>query len=110
MERIVREEQAWDKQTMWNPQSRVDCRSANRSVSTAIKWWWLWGAFFSAIYFSCADPLPNTRLLEMEGDIASELVKGVDRFLLKKLDESVAKRGAFWDRAFDSTPAYAQSI
>ena len=110
MERIVREEQAWDKQTMWNPQSRVDCRSANRSVSTAIEWWWLWVSFFSAIYFSCADPLPNTRLLEMEGDIASELVKGVDRFLLKKLDESVAKRGAFWDRAFDSTPAYAQSI
>ena len=100
MERIVREEQAWDKQTMWNPQSRVDCRSANRSVSTAIEWWWLWGTFFSAIYFSCADPLPNTRLLEMEGDIASELVKGVDRFLLKKLDESVAKRGAFLGSGF----------
>ena len=83
MERIVREDQAWDKQTMWNPQSRMDRRSANRSVSTAIGWRWLWGAFFLTISFSCADPLPNTRMLEMEGDIASDLVQGVDRFLLK---------------------------
>ena len=36
-------------------------------------------------------PLPGTKPLTMSGDIASELVAGVDRFLLKKIDESTAK-------------------
>lgn len=32
-----------------------------------------------------AGPLPNTKPLEMSGDIASNLVAGVDRFLLQQL-------------------------
>ena len=63
--------------------------------------------FFVAIYFSCADPLPNTRLLEMEGDIASELVKGVDRFLSKNWTNRWPNAVRFGS-GFDSTPAYAQ--
>jgi hypothetical protein len=31
-----------------------------------------------------AQPLPNTEALKLEGDIASHLVDGVDRFLLKQ--------------------------
>jgi hypothetical protein len=37
-------------------------------------------------------PLPGTKPLIMTGDIASELVAGADRFLLKQIDESTAKR------------------
>ena len=37
-------------------------------------------------------PLPGTKPLTMTGDIASELVAGADRFLLKQIEESAAKR------------------
>ncbi len=45
----------------------------------------------------------------MEGDIASNLVAGVDRFLLRKIDESTATRERFWHRDFSSWDAYQQS-
>lgn len=56
------------------------------------------------------EPLAGTKLLTMEGDIASELVAGVDRFLLKKIDESVEKRARHWKRDSSSAEAYAKSI
>ncbi|MDZ4780912.1 MAG: dienelactone hydrolase family protein [Planctomycetia bacterium] len=34
------------------------------------------------------EPLPGTAPLELEGDIASQLVDGVDRFLLRKIEEA----------------------
>ena len=46
----------------------------------------------------------------MTGDIASELVAGVDRFLLKQIDESTAKRARFWNRDFSSNAAYQVSV
>src|SRR5881392_1562175 len=66
----------------------------------------------------CADdakkvepqPLPGTAALTMEGDIASHLVAGVDKFLLRKIDESVAKRERHWKRDFSSVEAYNKSI
>jgi len=54
--------------------------------------------------------LPGTKPLTMSGDIASALVDGVDRFLLRKTDESVAKRAAFWKRDVSSPEAYAASV
>ena len=56
------------------------------------------------------EPLPGTKPLEMKGDIASQLVDGVDKFLLKKLDESIAKRASHWKRDFSSHAAYSESI
>jgi dienelactone hydrolase len=55
-------------------------------------------------------PLPGTKPLTMTGDIASELVAGVDRFLLKQIDESRAKRAAHWKRDFSSPKAYTASV
>jgi len=46
----------------------------------------------------------------MTGDIASELVAGVDRFLLKQIDESAAQRAKFWKRDFSSHTAYHASV
>ena len=46
----------------------------------------------------------------MTGDIASELVAGVDRFLLKQLDESGRKRERYWKRDFSSLRAYDASV
>ena len=55
-------------------------------------------------------PLPGTKPLTMTGDIASELVAGADRFLLKQIEESAAKRESHWKRDFSSPEAYHASV
>ncbi len=45
-----------------------------------------------------AKTLMGTSVLDLQGDIASELVNGVDRFLLKELDRSVQTRMALWPK------------
>jgi len=57
-----------------------------------------------------ASVLPGTKPLTMSGDIASELVAGVDRFLLKQIDESTAKREKYWKRDLSSLAAYDASV
>ena len=56
------------------------------------------------------QPLPGTAPLTMEGDIASNLVAGADRFLSRKIDESAAGRARFWRRDFSSSQAYEPSL
>ena len=56
------------------------------------------------------EPLPGTQLLTETGDIASNLVAGVDRFLLAKTEASLAGRAAHWNRATSDPTAYAASI
>jgi dienelactone hydrolase len=56
------------------------------------------------------ERLPNTAPLTLNGDIASQLVSGVDWFLLKQLDASIEKREKHWKRDFSSTEAYSKSI
>ncbi len=55
-------------------------------------------------------PLPGTKRLTLEGDIAAKLVDGVDRFLLRKIDESEKQRDKFWKRDFSTASAYRKSI
>ena len=38
------------------------------------------------------DALPGTAPLKMEGDLAAQMVEGIDRFLLREIDASVSKR------------------
>ncbi len=54
--------------------------------------------------------LPDAPALTMEGDIAAQLVDGVDRFLLREIDQSVAKRGQYWTRDLTSAAAYQASV
>ncbi len=51
-------------------------------------------------------PLPGTKPLTMKGDIASQLVEGVDTFLLREIDKSVERRARHWKRDFASVEAY----
>ncbi|HUP81278.1 MAG TPA: hypothetical protein VM260_22190, partial [Pirellula sp.] len=51
---------------------------------------------------STAKSLSGTSVLDIQGDIASELVDGVDRFLGKELDRSVQRRLAFWPKPSES--------
>lgn len=56
------------------------------------------------------DPLPGTRPLEWDGDLAARMVAGVDRFLLRKTEESVAGRAKHWRRDPSSAGAYDESV
>src|SRR5437588_8306905 len=54
--------------------------------------------------------LPATKPLTMQGDIAMQLVEGVDKFLLREIDKSVERRARHWKRDFSSSEAYNKSI
>ncbi len=56
------------------------------------------------------EPLEGTTLLKRSGDIASQLVVGVDRFLLAKTQASLAERKRHWKRDTASPAAYAASV
>ena len=64
---------------------------------------------FCALHLN-AQPKLDTKPLTLEGDIASHLVAGVDKFLLDELAASVAKRPAYWNRDFSSHEAYEKSV
>jgi len=57
-----------------------------------------------------ATALPGTERLTMEGDIAAQMVAGVDKFLLREIELSVGRREKFWKRDFSSPEAYNKSI
>ncbi len=54
--------------------------------------------------------LAGTEPLTLEGDIASHLVDGADRFLLRELEKSVDRRPSFWNRDFSSPEKFEASI
>lgn len=56
------------------------------------------------------DLLPGTTRLEMQGDIAAQMVEGIDRFLLRELVEAPARRDKSWQRDLSSSEAYLKSI
>src|SRR5213079_286658 len=45
-----------------------------------------------------------------EGDIAAQMVAGIDKFLLREIDLSVERREKYWKRDFSSPEAYNKSI
>jgi len=55
-------------------------------------------------------PLAGTEPLEMEGDIASRMVEGIDKFLMRELAASVDKRAARWHRDLSSPEKYEASV
>lgn len=57
-----------------------------------------------------ASPLPNTKPLELQGDIAAQMVSGIDKFLLGEIDKSVERRAKHWKRDFISAEAYNKSV
>jgi len=54
--------------------------------------------------------ISGTKSLTLEGDIASYLVAGVDRFLLSELEKSIDRRGRHWIYDFSSQDAYNASM
>ncbi len=55
-------------------------------------------------------PLPGTAPLTLAGDIASQMVEGIDRFLLAETARAPQQRAKYWRRDFSSAEAYQNSI
>jgi dienelactone hydrolase len=55
-------------------------------------------------------PLPGTKPLTIEGDLSSQMVEGIDRFLLKQIDASVGRRARHWHRDLSSAEKYQASV
>jgi len=56
------------------------------------------------------SPLPGTKPLAIEGDLASVMIDGIDRFLLGEIERSVAGRETFSKRDLSSPEAYEKSL
>lgn len=54
--------------------------------------------------------LPGTKPLTMSGDIASQMIDGVDRFLLREIERAAKEREKFWKRDYSSPEAYTKSL
>jgi dienelactone hydrolase len=57
-----------------------------------------------------SQTLPGTQPLIREGDLASQMLDGMDHFLLQELAASVERRGSRWKRDFSSPQAYGKSV
>ena len=57
-----------------------------------------------------AEPFPGTQALTATGDFASNMVDGIDRFLLRQIDLAQAQRTAAWHPDFSSPEAYERSL
>ena len=57
-----------------------------------------------------AEPLPGTQPLTVDGDLATRMVAGIDRYLMRELAASVEKRKSFWKPDYASSEAYARSV
>ncbi len=54
--------------------------------------------------------LPGTAPLTMEGDLATQMVDGIHRFLLKRTAEAPKERAGLWHWSSSSARAYDQSV
>ena len=57
-----------------------------------------------------ARPLHGTQSLTVQGDLAQQMVAGIDRFLMRELQASVGGRERHWKRDFSSHTNYVRSI
>ncbi len=76
------------------------------SLATALRA----AGFIPAARAAETEPLPNTKPLDLEGDLARLMVDGMHKFLDRELAASVEKRKALWKPDFSSPEAYQKSL
>lgn len=57
-----------------------------------------------------APRLSGTQPLVIPGDLSVQMVEGIDRFLLREIEQSTDRRAAFWRRDLSNREAYEKSI
>lgn len=65
---------------------------------------------FLAVFCLAAAPLPGTAPITREGDFSEQMVAGIQKFLLRETENSVAARAQFWHRDLSSPEAYNKSV
>ena len=61
-------------------------------------------------FTSAQTCLPGTQPLVEEGDLAMQMVDGINTFLLRETTASIKKRDRFWKRDYRSVEFYNQSV
>jgi len=56
------------------------------------------------------EVLPNTKPLTLRGDLSAQMVAGIDKFLMREIEQSTGDRQNFWKRDFSSAEAYEKSV
>ncbi len=56
------------------------------------------------------ETLAGTNPLTVEGDLAAQMVAGIDKYLMRELDASVKQRQALWKPDYSSPEAYERSL
>jgi hypothetical protein len=57
-----------------------------------------------------SDQVPGTAPLTLTGDPAGLMVAGIDRFLDRQTELSLARRSSYWNRDYSSAQAYERSL
>src|SRR5206468_4713579 len=57
-----------------------------------------------------AEVLSGTQPLVLQGDLSAQMVAGIDTFLYREIEHSIAGRQKFWKRDFSSATAYEKSV
>lgn len=57
-----------------------------------------------------SDPLPGTQPLTQTGDLAMQMVAGIDRFLTRETEAAARRRAERWKRDPSSPEAYTRSV
>lgn len=56
------------------------------------------------------EVLPGAKKLDADGDLSSQMVAGIERYLDRATLQAVTERGQYWKRDLASAPAYAASV
>jgi hypothetical protein len=59
---------------------------------------------------AAGEPLPGTKLLTAEGDLAAQMVAGIDTYLMRALAAAPEQRKQFWKLDYSSPEAYSRSV
>ena len=76
-------------------------------MNRILRVFWLVLAFTAAAQ---EPPLPRTAALTVTGDLSAQMVAGIDRFLMREIEQSVEARQKLWQRDFSSAEAYDKSV
>ncbi len=57
-----------------------------------------------------SEPLPNTKPLMREGDLAAQMVEGIDKYLMRELQDAPKKQKDYWKQDASSVAAYLKSV
>jgi dienelactone hydrolase len=92
------------RKTTWNTRC-LECSSVGKRVIVCVAFGIL--LFFPAI---AQTALPDTKPLTAEGDVAAQMVDGINRYLEKATVASLEQRKSLWKRNYESAQSYEQSI